>query len=224
MSLKRTLPGIRFTGYKASADELDKVEQYTVQNPSIDPVWFGTTPVGGTTSVQALVLINKNADYPRNIAYAVAGSNVLGGTWVVNAKDQFGAAWTESVVIPLTANGGTVAGTKVAAQITSGTFSFLTGGSVGNGTPRLGVAIGTSAALQHRFGLPDKIAAVTDVKRINWVNNGTQTTFNGGSVTSTYVGTANHTFNGSAVVSITDSFSVSLRSSFNSEELNIQNL
>lgn len=218
------MPGMRFSGYKASADELDKVEQYTVQNPSVDPIWFGTTAVGGTTSTQALVITNKNADYPRNVVYAVAGSNTLGGTWTVNAKDQFGASWTEQVVIPLTANGGTVAGTKVAAQVLSGTFSFLTGGSVGNGSPRLGVAIGTSAALQHRFGLPDKIAAVSDVKRINWINNGTQTTFNGGTVNSTYVGTTNHTFNGSAVVSQTDTFIVSMRSSFNPEELQVQNL
>lgn len=226
MSLKRVQPGIRFTGYKVSADELDKVEQYTVQNPSIDTQWFGTTAVGTAAQAKALVIINKNADYPRNAVYGVASAagSVTGGTWVLNAKDQFGASWTETVAIGTATGGGTTAGTKIVAQVVSGTFTFNSSDDPGNGTPKLGVAIGTSATLQHKFGLPDKIFAVTDVKRISWVNNGTQTTFNGGSVTSTYVGTTNSTFNGSAVVAITDSYNVSLRSSFNAEELNVQNL
>lgn len=224
MALKRIEPGVRFSGFKVSPDEMDMTMQYTVMHPSVDPVWFGTSTVGTQTQAKALVVTNIRADYPRNLvgAVAAAAGSVAGGTWVVNGKNQFGATIQESVAIAPATGGGTVAGTKIFAQVSSGTFTFGTG-DPGNGTPRLGVAIGTAATLQHLFGLPDKIASTADVKNLLWINNGTSTTVNGGSI-GAYVGTANHTFKGTAVVAVTDRFVVSYRSSFNSEAEQVHNL
>jgi hypothetical protein len=203
---------------------MDYIRQYQINNPSVDPVWFGTTAVGTQTQSKALVIINKTADYPRNAVYAVASAagSVVGGSWVVNGKDQFGNSFTETVAVAPATGGGTVAGTKIFAEVTSGTFNWGTG-DPGNGTPRLGVAIGTSATTQHWFGLPDKIRAATDVKSLSWINNGTSTTFNGGTV-----GTANvkanaatgvsNAFSGTAIVAITDRFVVRMKSSFAAEE------
>lgn len=220
MALKRFQPEVRMGGFKVSPDEMDIERQYVVMNPTVSPTWFGTTAVGTAGQSKALVLINRIADYPRNLAGAVAGSAGLGGTWVVNGKDQFGNTIQESLAIGTATNGGTTEGTKIFAQLTSGTFNFATASAAGNGTPRLGVGI---AETTHLFGLPDKIAGTGDVKRITWNNNGTVTTVNGGTI-GAYVGTANHTFKGTAALAITHSFVVSYRSSFNSEAEQVQNL
>lgn len=224
MALKRFQPEVRFPGFKVTPDEIDQVTQYVVMHPSVDPVWFGTTAAGTQTQSKALVVTNTKADYPRNIvgAVAAASGSVVGGTWTVNGKNQFGASISESIAIAPATGGGTVSGTKIFAQVSSGTFAFGTG-DPGNGSPRLGVSIGTAATNQHLFGLPDKIASTADVKNIAWINNGTMTTVNGGTI-GAYVGTANHTFQGTAIVAISDRFVVTYRSSFNSEADQIQNL
>lgn len=224
MAFKRFQPEVRFSGFKVTPDEMDIVRQYVVMHPSVDPVWFGTVAGTQTQTGRTLVVTNLRADYPRNAAYSVnaASGSVVGGTWNVTGKDQFGRSQTEQVAIAPAAAGGTVAGTQVWSQITAGTFNFGTG-DPGAGTARVGVAIGTAATLQHLFGLPDKIASTADVKSIVWVNNGTSTTVNGGTI-GAYVGTAAHTFKGTAVVAVTDRFVVSYRSSFNSESDQVQNL
>lgn len=224
MSFKKSQVGLQFGGQRVSADEMDVVRQYVVLNPTVDPVWFGTTTLGTQTTSQALTITNKAADYPRNLVVGLqcpAGS-VMGGTFVYNAKDQFGNSFAESVVIPTVAGGGTVAGTNIVSQIVSGTFNFGTG-NPGNGTPRIGVAIGTAGTIAHKFGLPDRIAAVSDVKSITWRSVGTSITFNGGTVDSTVVGTANSTFNGTAIVAVTDGFFVNYRSTYAAQE-NVQTL
>lgn len=223
MALKRHLPSVRFGGFKVTPDEIDQVRQYVVMHPSVDPVWFGTTAAGTAGQSKALVLTNIRADYPRNLVGAAAGSAGLGGTWVVNGKDQFGNTIQESIAVATAANGGTASGTKIFAQVTSGTFNIATTSEAGNGSPRLGVSIGTAAGNVALFGLPDKIASTADVKNLLWINNGTSTTVNGGTIGS-YIGTANHTFKGTAVVAVTDRFVVTYRSSFNSEADQVQNL
>lgn len=224
MAFKKSQVGLQFGGQRVSADEMDTVRQYIVLNPTVSPTWFGTA-VGTATQGTALGIINKNADYPRNLVYAIehtAGSTA-GGTWVVNGKDQFGVTIQETVAIGTATAGGTVAGTKVFAQVTSGTVTFDGTSSPGSGTGKIGVAIGTAAGLVGYFGLPDKIAAVTDVKSVTWRSVGTSITLNGGSVTSALVSTANHAFNGTAVIAVTDGFIVNYRSTYSAQE-NVQTL
>jgi hypothetical protein len=222
MAFKKNAFAMRSAGFKVSPDEMDRVETVQIHLPTISLVWIGTTPVGGTTSTQAVVITNNVPDYPRNLLYMVGGSNTLGGTWTVNGKDQFGSSITEQVVIPLTSNGGTQNGTAIFGSVTSGTFSFLTGGSVGNGTPKLSMAFGTGAGNVGKFGLGVKIGAVTDVKSITWIDNATVTTFNGGTlgtaITNGNIDVVNHSFSGTKVVAATDKFIVRVRSSYVAEE------
>lgn len=222
--MKRYEPAFRFSAAKVGADEVDMNRQYIIMHPSVDPVWFGTSTVGTQTQARALVVTNTKADYPRNLVGAVASAagSVSGGAWVVNGKNQFGDTIQETVTVAPATGGGTVAGTRIFAEVSSGTFTFGTG-DPGNGTPRLGVAIGTAATDQHLFGLSDKVGAVSDVKSITWINNGTATTLNGGTI-SALVGTANSTFQGTAVVAVTNRYVVNMRSSFVTEENNVQNI
>jgi len=221
MALKKTLFELRNAGYDVAADEVDFTRQYTIMHPSVDPTWFGTA-VGTQTQSKVLVLINSNADYPRNAVYslAAAAGSVTGGTLVVNGKDQFGINKTETVAIAPAVGGGTVAGTQIWSKMTTGTANLGTG-DAGNGSARIGVAIGTAAGLVHWFGLPDKIGSTADVKFFNWVNNGTTTTFNGGTIGAnlkTNSGTPSNAFQGTAIVAVTDRLVVTYKSSYSAEE------
>lgn len=195
---------------QVTPDEIDRYEQYVVINPSVSATWVGTAAGGTSTQQKALVLINKNLDYPRNLLYGMVGTADNGGTWVVNGKNQFGEVIQETVGSGTVAAGTpafAVAGTKIFAQVTSGTFTVATAG-VGLGSARIGVAIGTSATAKAYLGLPSKISAVSDVKMISWSKEHVQTTLNGGTVDSTLVGTTNHTINGTAIMGGTETFVV----------------
>lgn len=160
--MKRHDPAFQASGNKVTPDELGYDLQYVVINPATTETYFGTTAIGGTAAQKALVVINPKADYPRNLMFGVQGTNLTSGTWVVNGKDQFGNIITEAGTVAAATAGGTTLGTKIFSEVTSGTFSFSSG-SVGNGTPKLGVATAGTTAL---FGLPAKLAATTDIKNI----------------------------------------------------------
>lgn len=199
------------------------MRQYVVINPTVDPTWFGT--VAGTSTTSATItLTNAMADYPRNLAYGIAhtAGSTAGGTWTVTGKNQFGETISETVTQATATAGGTTAGTKVFASVTSAVVNYTTM-SPGAATARLGPAIGTAAGLVGYFGLPDKIAAVSDVKSITWRSVGTSITMNGGTVDDTLVGVTNHTFNGTAIIAVTDGFLVNYRSTYAAQE-NVQTL
>lgn len=207
--LKQHMPDFQFSGNRVTPDEIDRYDRYYVINPSVDPQWFGTTAVGTSTQAKPLVVINALADYPRNLLGAVSGSAGLGGTWVVNGKNQFGVSQSESLAIGSAVNGGTTAGTKVFASVSSGTFTFRTS-AAGSGTPTLGVAVTAAGVL---LGLPDQIKSTADVKAITWSKAGTSTTLNGGTIGG-YVSVANSSFRGTADIAVTDVYSVLYRSTY----------
>jgi hypothetical protein len=163
MSLKKWDVGFQQSGNKVTPDELGFDQMYYIINPSIDTVYVGTTSIGGTAVTRSLVITNAILDYPRNLQMGVQGTNAMSGTWVVNGYDQFGNVIQEAGTCASSTAGGTVQGTKVFAEVTSGSFSF-SAGSVGNGTPKLGVGTAGTTAL---FGLPGKLASTTDVKMIS---------------------------------------------------------
>ncbi len=217
--LKKFFPDVRFSGNQATPDELDRYESYIVAYPGTSLTYVGTCAAGTNAQAKPLVLINANLDYPRNLRYSVVGTNDVGGTWTVNGKDQFGAAISETVGSGTVAQGTPAfdtAGTKIFALVSSGTFTFAAG-SAGSGSAQLGVAYGGTAGTTAYFGLPTKIAAVSDVKRITIVKNNVNTTLGGGTISSTVVGTTNHTFNGTAVLGTADMFIVTLKSTYNAE-------
>lgn len=220
-SLKRDIPGIRFSGIKVTPDEIDATKQYSVIMPSISETWYGTV---SSATPAAFVLDNINADYPRNLLFVTLGvAGGMGATAVVNGKDQFGNVIQETMSFGSAAGGGTVAGTKIFAQVTSGTMTPVGLGGTAVGTAKLGVAKGTAAGIVNLFGLPDKILATSDVKRITFIDNGTAKNINGGTIAA-YIGTANHTFRGTAVVAATDQYHITMRSTFNPEESTVNTL
>jgi len=168
--LKTNEPALQ-AGYKVSPDEMDMYRQYVILHPSVSPSFFGTVE---TASAAAIVAVNARTTYPRNLLLSVTGvAGGMGGTAVVNGKDQFGAPITETLGFGSAAGGGTVAGTKVFAQYTSGTFTPDGLGGTAVGTVALGFQIGTSAT-GPIFGLPDKLGATSDVKAVAWIDADTE--------------------------------------------------
>lgn len=195
--LKNVDPSFAWSGNQVTPDEIDRYEIYSVINPSIDDSWFGTVAGTQTQTGRAVVIINNEADYPRNARIAFLGAsgsvvNLASGT--LNGKNQFGVSISESYVGTPAANGGTIIGTAVFAEINSGTFNFGTG-DPGSGTIKVGCG---TAGTTTVFGLPTKIGGSTDIKRIsgsfNGVGTSTAGTFVFGGTHSSAAATAVHGF------------------------------
>lgn len=213
--LNEKLPNFIESGGQVSPKDIDRYERINTGILSISATWVGTAAGGTSTQAKALVLINKLLDYPRNLLYSAVGTADMGGTWVVNGKDQFGQIISETVANGTVAAGTpafAVAGTKIFAEVTSGTFTVATG-AVGAGSARLGVAIGTAGTAAFKLGLLTKIAGSTDVKAITWVKENVATTLGGGTI-GAYVDVTNHAFTGTSIMAGTESYSVLLKSSF----------
>lgn len=223
MAFKKFEPAVRFSGVKVAPDELDEVKQYIVLNPSTSTTYIGT--VTSATANAAFVLDAVRPDYPRNLLFSILGvAGGVGGSATVVGKDQFGVTQSESFTVGSANGGGSVAGTKIFGEVTSGTLTYIDGaGGTAIGTARLGFAIGTAAGLVAKFGLPDKIGALTDVKVVLWDDNTVMKAVNGGTITSSYVGTAPYSFTHGQIVAPEDSIIIRYRSTFSSEE-NIQQL
>lgn len=150
-------------GYLAvTPDEIDRYEVVVINPSGAVTKMIGTAAVAGTAATGAVVLVSALPDWPRNVEFALAGSATgMAGTLVLNGRDQFGAIISETFGYGSADNGGTVVGTKVFAQFTSGTVTF--GTAIGNGTSRIGLGTtGTTSLL----GLPFKLGGTTDVKHI----------------------------------------------------------
>lgn len=214
--LKKHYPDLRYGGNKVTPDEIDARYHYQVTYPSISATGFGTAKGTGDVSV-AIGLTNVVADYPRNVLLTITGvAGGEGGTATVTGKNQFGKTITESLGFATANAGGTAAGTKIFSSVSAATVSVVGLGGTAIGTVSLGYASGTAAGIAALFGLPVKVGAAADVKRMTWIDNGTVTSLNGGT-TAAYIGTANHTFMGTHIVAATDIYSLSILSTYNSE-------
>jgi len=184
---KRSQPGLRFSGEKITPDEIDRYEQYCIISPTDSATWVGTCAVAGTAAEGALVLINAQLDYPRNVECVMLGTGAgMDGTMTIDGKNQFGVAITEDLAIANAENGGTTVGTKVFANVTTGTFAF--GTAVGNGTVSLGVGTTGTTCI---FGLPTKIAGTSDLKALTMALSDVSTTVGGGTI-GAYADATNH--------------------------------
>lgn len=216
MSLKRYFPDVRMGGNKVDPDEVNARYQYQVHLPSISATGLGTCEVTGDAS-QAVVFTNTTLDYPRNVLLRLLGvAGGQGGSLTINGFNQFGEAQAETIGFATAAGGGTVAGTKIFDRVTTGTVTAAGLGGTAIGTASVGYASGTTAGIAHLFGLPVRIGAASDVRRLTWIDNATVTALSGGTIAS-LIGTANHTFAGTKVVAATDKFVVEILSTFNNE-------
>jgi hypothetical protein len=212
------LPG--FTpgyGGQVAQRDIDQYYNVQIQNPSVDGSWIGTAS-GTVTAQTAPTIKNAYMDWPRNAKYALNGitNGTYGGTFVAVWEDQFGAIITETVAVPAAVNGGTVFGTSINYKYLSG--SFISQGSAGTfiGTASIGVGTTTSGTAQNNwFGLLTKIGAVSDVKLVRWVNNGTVANFaNTGTGIGTQVSLSQHAFQGTSGVATTDTLDTFLKTTF----------
>jgi hypothetical protein len=218
-SLKRTQPALRFGLDKVTPDEMDMVRQYIILNPSVTDTYFGTV---SSATASAFVIGQNRADYPRNLLFVALGvAGGMGGTAVVNGKDQFGNTISETLSFGSAAGGGTVAGTKVFAEVTSGTFTPVGLGGTAVGTAKLGVAIGTSST-SPIFGLPDKIGGTSDIKAVTWIDADTAKQHGAAS----NADTTNHAvrIEVSGGVAAADSYVVRYRSTYNPEDQTVNTL
>lgn len=211
--LKESFPELQF-GKKATPDELDQYQQYQVIFPSISPSAIGT--VTSATANPAFVLDNIKLDYPRNVLFSILGvAGGMGGTAYVVGKNQFGDVINETFAVGSANGGGSVAGTKVFAQVTAATLTGIDGlGGTAIGTARLGYAIGTATNLAYKLGLPTKVAAASDVKAITWQSQFVGTAINGGTIGTAQIDTTFHAFKGQTIMAGTESFTFLIKSTF----------
>lgn len=212
--LKKHHPDIRFSANKVTPDELDVRQQYVVMKPSVGTATIGTIAAGTVSG--AMTLVNTVCDYPRNLLFTVVGgASGVGGTCTIVGTDQFGRSQTESIAFASANAGGTQAGTAIWDAVTSATY-YPNGGD-NTSTATLGYTAGTAAALKFWLGLPVKVKATSDVKRITYVKNGAVTALTGGTIAS-YVSTTTHAFSGTETLAATTDYVVDILSTYNSED------
>lgn len=206
------VPGVAFSSYKVAPDEIDRYELVACNLPTVNASWFGTA-VGTQTTTPTYGVINKIADWPRNLSVIVSCANgsVAGGTMVFTGKNQFGISQTESVAIVSAADGGTTEGTKVFAEVSSASVTMGTG-NAGAGTVKVGPGLTGTTAL---FGLPCKVAGSTDLRLLTWKSNGTTITTNGGTI-GQYVNTTQHAIIAPATVGGTTAFTAWVKPTYDS--------
>lgn len=202
-------------GGQVTPDELDRFENYNIVHPSLSAVQVGT--VTSATANAAFVLDNIRPDYPRTLLVSILGvAGGMGGTVTLNGFDHFGQPVTDTVGFGSANGGGSVATTKIFSRVSNGTLVGIAGlGGTAIGTARIGYAIGTAANLVAKFGLPTKIAAVTDVRGITFTSQGVGgTALNGGTIDSTLVDVTNSALIPNRILAGTEHYIVKVKSTF----------
>lgn len=173
--LKDNFPGVAqgaASGWKITPDEMDMDMQYVVLHPAVSNSYFGTL---ATASTGTAVISANFADHPRNLLMTVTGvAGGIGGTLVVNYKNQFGGTVQESIGLATVASAGTKAGTGIVAEYLSGTFTAAGVGGTAIATVALGVAVNDESTSNPAiFGLPAKLGAASDIKSVTYLIAGT---------------------------------------------------
>lgn len=183
-------------------DEIDRYEVFSIKAGTAGATYLASAGTAGTASSIAVIVNNRIPDWPRNVEFALAGTGVgMAGTLILNGRDQFGGSQVENFGFGSADNGGTVLGSKVFAQITSGTLNY--GTAVGNGTPAIRVFAGTGCLL----GLPVKLGGTSDVVHLGMSAGTGPISYNGGTIAG-FVDTTVHairpaaTMDGTSVISV----------------------
>lgn len=201
-------------GAQVTPDEIDRFEYYNIVHPSLSVSAIGTV---SSASTAAFVLDNIRPDYPRTLAVSILGvAGGMGGTVTVNGYDHFGGTQTETVGFASANGGGTVATTKVFSRVVSAVTTGLDGlGGTAVGTARIGYEFGTAANRVAKFGLPVKIAAVSDVRNITFTSQGVGgTALNGGTIAAANVDITDSSFKPGRIVAGTEHYIIKIKSTY----------
>ncbi len=207
------LYGMSQAGQKVAPDELDVYTQYIVTHPGLLTTSLGTAE---SASPVAITFTNVTPDYPRNVLFSILGvAGGMGGTVVVNGRNQFGEAISETMSLGTANGGGTVAGTKVFARLSSATVTPVGLGGTAIGTARLGYAVGTAAGIVAKLGMPVKLGAVSDIRSVTRSGQGVGgSAINGGTVTSAHVDLVNHAYLSPAILGGSEIYTFTIKSTF----------
>lgn len=206
--------GFTQAGKQVSPADIDMTQQYIITHPSLAVAAIGTVSSTGTA---AFVLDNIRPDYPRTLAVSILGvAGGMGGTATIGGWDQFGQPITDTVGFGSAAGGGTVATTKIFGRVQGGTITGLDGlGGTAVGTARIGYEFGTAANRVAKFGLPTKLGAVSDVRRITFTSQGVGgTALGGGTISSTNVDVTNSAFIPNRILAGTEVYTVAVKSTY----------
>lgn len=199
-------------GGKIKPPEIEETREYVyLKVAGSDSAIMNACALGSVTSATGTITL-AYPDYPRNllVSFKETGGTVCDATATVTGKDQFGKTISEEYAC-VSLGTTSVAGTKIFDQITA--ISAVVG-SFGTGAVdlRVGYVIGGGTA---KFGLPVKVGAATDVRRVTWVDNGAVTP---GTVV---VDTVNHGFTvGGAITAAQDDFVVLVKPTYRSDDEN----
>ena len=220
MGLKTTTTEIMNSGFKVSPDEIDQNQQYVVMFPDVGTARIGTANITGDVN-GTLVVGQPTLDTPRTLMFSIGGvSGGIGGTAIVTGKDQFGNTIHESMGFATVATVGSAQGTKVFSRVTTATATLATTGGTGIGTCFLGYPLGDAAMT---LGLPVRIGAAADLKRVTWHDGGVSKTLTigalGGTIGTAVAGTAmsSVTLTGLGGFATADAFTFIFRSSFEAD-------
>ena len=163
-----------------------------------------------SAALPVATLAKEELDYPRNLLYTLtdASGSALAGTFTVVGTDQFGDSVTETTDVTYAA---AVSGTQIFATIVSIAVGSLSG-EAANDTADVGVSVEADVA---SFGLPCEISAVTDVKRVNFLNAGVTEMQN---IDSTSVVIARNCFRPEQTVVVDDDYIITYKST--TEDIN----
>ncbi len=165
VGLEKNTPYLAWGG-KIKPTEMDALWQYCVIKPSNSNSAIVNT-ANGTSLAGTITLAYP--DYPRSLSFTfteATGTDAL-ATAVVKGHDQFGNVIEETFACDNLGT-STTYGTKVFAYVGTVTLSGVT--RAAGDANQIGYSDADGTAI---FGLPAKVGAATDVKRVLWNDNGT---------------------------------------------------
>lgn len=190
-----------------SSKALRAEQQYIIAKPGVSATAVVNAADISGGAVAAATIARTRLDYPRNLLYTLsdAASDTLEAIFVVTGTDQFDNTVTETVTVDFNV-AATWAGTQIFKTITS--VSITPTNEAASDTASVGYAIAADVA---SFGLPEAIAAVTDVKNVNWLDNGVTKTQN---IDSTSVVVERSCFRPEQTVEVIDDYIITYKTSY----------
>ena len=190
-----------------SSLKLNREQQYVILKPSVSATAVVNAEDISGGAVAAATIARARCDYPRNLFYTLVdnASDTLEAVFVVTGTNQFDEVVTETVTVDYNVS-ATQAGTQIFKTITS--VKITPTNQAASDTASVGYSIVANVA---SFGLPERIAAITDVKNVNWVDNGVSKQE---TITATSTVLARHCYRPGQTVEVIDDYIITYKTSY----------